>query len=306
MTKRTRGHCFTINNPTEEDKAQVESLKDLPHFKYLIYQLEEGENKTPHYQGYVQYSQPQAYKVTTDVLKRGRVVSAAGTPQQNQRYCSKNEGRLDGPWEYGDVPTQGKRTDLDAACEILKSGGTLKRVAEESPSVFVKYYKGLEALRTVIHNREPRNFLTELYVFYGDPGTGKSWTAHEIAKEEIYTCTGGNTGIWWDRYEGQRYVLFDEFKSNIPLGTLKRLADRYPVTVDRKGLTPVEFTSRCLIITTNIDPTDWYAGDRVTDTERDALRRRITFLVKFSRGSVPVIEHDVRENKFDLPICPFV
>lgn len=305
--KRTRGHWFVINNPTEEDKAQVLSLRDRAHFKYLVFQLEEGdEEKTPHFQGYVQYDQPLRRKYTTDVLKRACVKPADGSPASNKRYCTKNTGRLDGPWEFGESPSQGKRTDLESASEIIRTGGTLKQVAESNPSTFIKYYKGLEVYKETISPTKPRDFLTELWVFYGEPGTGKSWSAHEIAKNDLYPLSPANSGAWWDGYTGQHYVLIDEFKSNLPLGTLKRLADRYPLSVDRKGHTGVQFVSRTLIITTNLHPDDWYSGDKITDTERAALKRRFTYLVRFSRGSLPVIEYDVRENKTDLPICPFV
>lgn len=306
LLQRIRGHRFTINNPTEEDREQVLSLQKEKHFKYLIFQLEEGENKTPHFQGYVNWSEKKTLLSTTRLLKRGHILPGHASPKSNRDYATKLIGRLDGPWEFGDCPAPGKRSDLEDAAETLKSTGSLKRVAEEHPTAFIKFYRGLEVYKNTIVPTKPRDFLTELYVFYGDPGTGKSWTAHEISKSDIYPLSFGNSGIWWDGYEGQSFVLIDEFKSNLPLGTLKRLADRYPVKVDRKGLTSVEFTSRTLVITTNIDPSDWYAGDKVSDTEREALKRRITFLVRFSRGSFPVIEYDVRENKTDLPICPFV
>ena len=48
---RTRGYCFTINNPSDDDYQEIKLLKDIA--KYLIVGKEFGEEKTLHYQGYV-------------------------------------------------------------------------------------------------------------------------------------------------------------------------------------------------------------------------------------------------------------
>jgi len=42
---------FTINNPIDEDRDRLISLKEDANVNYLIYQLEEGEEGTPHFQG---------------------------------------------------------------------------------------------------------------------------------------------------------------------------------------------------------------------------------------------------------------
>jgi len=42
---------FTINNPTDEDQIRLTSLKDEANVQYFIYQLEQGDEGTPHFQG---------------------------------------------------------------------------------------------------------------------------------------------------------------------------------------------------------------------------------------------------------------
>lgn len=61
---------------------------------------------------------------------------------------------MSGPWERGswEEGGQGRRNDLSAAIASLKAGG-LKRVAEENPTAYVKYSKGLKALAQEL---EPR------------------------------------------------------------------------------------------------------------------------------------------------------
>ena len=54
--KPSRAWCFTINNPTHK----VLFPDGLPDgIKYIVYQLERGEQGTPHLQGFIQLSRPQ-------------------------------------------------------------------------------------------------------------------------------------------------------------------------------------------------------------------------------------------------------
>lgn len=92
--------CFTLNNPGD---ARVPY--DSKIVQYLCYQLEEGENKTPHYQGFVQFVDR---KITMKRVKqflgdRYHVEAMkARDPLDAIRYTKKEKGRLDGPWEHGE------------------------------------------------------------------------------------------------------------------------------------------------------------------------------------------------------------
>lgn len=70
-------------------------------------------------------------------------------------YCCKDESRLAGcePYSWGVRPVkqQGKRTDLDNAVAVFKAavGNTqdkLRATAEQCPTAYIKFYKGLEAM----------------------------------------------------------------------------------------------------------------------------------------------------------------
>lgn len=97
--------CFTINNPGE---YRPQLKKDTT--QYLCYQLERGEKGTPHLQGVVQF-----HSRNTSLASVKRVVSEKGhfermrsrDPQDAIDYCKKEEGRLDGPWEYGEYLKKG-------------------------------------------------------------------------------------------------------------------------------------------------------------------------------------------------------
>ena len=60
---------------------------------------------------------------------------ARGTAEQNKAYCSKEDTRIDGPWEVGICSTQGKQTGLDEATALVASGTPLVEVARTFPVV---------------------------------------------------------------------------------------------------------------------------------------------------------------------------
>ncbi|KAJ8174453.1 hypothetical protein LV161_008855 [Aspergillus fumigatus] len=115
-TIQTPYWCFTLNNPGD---ARVPY--DPKIVQYLCYQLEEGESKTPHYQGFVQFVD----KKTT--LKRAKQflgdryhleAMKATDPLDAIRYTKKEKGRLDGPWEHGELllarSNKRKRSQMEA------------------------------------------------------------------------------------------------------------------------------------------------------------------------------------------------
>ena len=53
-TPSARHVCFTYNNPSSSPTQFQALLQAAERIRYAIFQLEEGENGTPHYQGYVE------------------------------------------------------------------------------------------------------------------------------------------------------------------------------------------------------------------------------------------------------------
>ncbi|GIK03865.1 hypothetical protein Aspvir_007940 [Aspergillus viridinutans] len=74
--------------------------------QYLLYQLKEGELKTCHYQGVCQFlDKNTSLKKAKDVLGQRAHCEPmkAKNPLDAVNYCRKEKGRLDGPWEYGEL-----------------------------------------------------------------------------------------------------------------------------------------------------------------------------------------------------------
>lgn len=97
--QKFRGFVFTINNYTDEDIVEVMVIAE--QCVYLIAGFEEGEQGTPHIQGYMYFKNP---RYLTKMFTRAWVEAAKGSPLENYTYCSK-EGDF---WEHGEIPCQGR------------------------------------------------------------------------------------------------------------------------------------------------------------------------------------------------------
>lgn len=97
---RSRAWCFTINNPTKwgyENHGTVAHDLELLECTRYVFQLEEGENETPHYQGVIYFKNPMSLSSLKDVFKKAHWERCMNW-RKSIVYCSKEEGRIEGPW----------------------------------------------------------------------------------------------------------------------------------------------------------------------------------------------------------------
>lgn len=115
-------------------------------------------------------------------------------------------------------------------------------------------------------------------VYYGRTGAGKTRAVYDNLPnpESIYVHPGGS---WFDGYDGQPIVLFDDFGgSEFKLQYFLKLLDRYPMQVPIKGGF-VNFCPHEIYITSNLNPNDWYRNANAEHVR--AMFRRITFSFEF-------------------------
>lgn len=287
---RKRNYCFTINNPGEL-QFQEEDLETYK-IKYIAYSLEEGENGTPHFQGFVLFINPRTLLGVKRLafFNRAHLEIMNGTFQQNLTYITKAPLSFH---EFGQRPeAQGKRNDLEEVKnKIMSEGLTYDDCLLEYPMIcarYPKYVRQIVALRNKKKAREARtkNKRKRVYVLWGKPGTGKTrfvYDHHPI--EDIYTLTfgdGSSNSLWFDDYQGEKILLLDDFYGNIKYNYLLRLLDNYPMRVQEKGsFNYLNF--KYIYITSNKRPSKWY--DRAKIPDQGALVRRIGGIVHLKKSS---------------------
>jgi len=269
---RSRGRhwCFTLNNPTPEEKVKLSEISQTSRgFKYMVYQIEMGLEGTPHIQGYIEFQNSVRFNhVKSLISPRIHLEKRRGTREQARQYCMKEDSRIEGPFETGTwIPDVGSgfRSDLESIRSDVKAGKSSRELWEDHFATMVRYNRAIDSYRQCISPL--RDAGPVVHVLYGPPGTGKS----KWCLDTFRGCYWKSQDKWWDEYESQDTVVIDEFYGWLKFSILLRICDRYPLRLERKGGF-VNFTSSTIVICSNTKPRDWYPNV----TNFDAFIRRVT------------------------------
>lgn len=267
---RARNWCFTINN---WDQSDLDAIKEKA--TYVVCQAECGESGTPHLQGYAEFDTTMRLSAVRKLSKRAHWETRRGTQEQAIAYCKKEDTRVDGPWEFGEKKEQGKREDVLIVKEMIDEGATIADVQDAYFESWVRNYKAFDRYKR--DRTESRNWEMEVLVYWGPPGTGKT----RKAVEDNPGAYMKPEGEWWDGYTGQECVIMDDFYgSRMSWGFLLKLLDRYPLLVPFKGGFH-QFSSKRIIITSNVDCHEWYDFVGKPQMKLQALLRRVTRKIHF-------------------------
>lgn len=283
--------CYDLDTFTVPD--------DDPDFRYCVYQVEIcPTTQREHIQGYVEFNANKRVGGLRKLLGGSdiKLLKRNGNAQQARHYCmcpgpqcpedSISKDHKDykhdkiiyslpiefGKWT-GKSGNQGKRHDLDDFATAVRSGKRDWELAEEFPRQWLLHSTRVPNLRSAVKPalRDP----PQVTIIWGPTGLGKTYVAYDNHPiEDIHKMEG--TYQWFDGYQGQPVIIFDEFRSQLKIAYLLQLLDRYPMKVPVKG----SFTNWLpthIYITSNIDPELWYPN--VSPESRAALKRRITKVI---------------------------
>jgi len=268
---RSRNWIITWNNPDAPIEQVLRAQDDV---RFACGQREIGEEcGTLHEHAYVEFTRPRSHASLRKLLPKARIEERKGTREQARVYCSKEETLVPGTrWEFGEWAEQGKRNDLREIQQALRGGASVCDIYDKYPMLAARYPRFID--RCADYATEPRNWKTEVRVFLGPTGCGKTQLAHELLPD-IWVRPDG---AWFDGYDRHKHVLFDDFDGGRDCGIsyrfLLRLLDRYRLQVPIKGGFK-EWVPRIIIITTNVEPRAWYPWEDYAPLERriDEIRR---------------------------------
>lgn len=266
----TAGKCrnvvFTANNYDPNRVADlVATLQAWGAVTYFVFGKEVAPTTgTPHLQGYLELKSPYLWtsiqaklNVVYPVAATSKVWTTRrrGTAQQAADYCKK-DGDIT---EWGEISKQGERTDLKELAEEIKAKKrTVEEIAMEDPYAFHKFGRTLQQIQTISQRYEYRQWRTEGIWYYGPTGIGKTYKAMQGYSVDTHyiKCLDDQ---WWDGYNGQDIVIFNEFRGQITFHELLDLADEWPKTVKQRNKEPVQFLAKKLIITCIKHPKDLFS-----------------------------------------------
>lgn len=270
---RSRAWCFTINNPVDD------TIPQNWDYSYLVYQKEKGDSGTEHLQGYLYLKNAVRFATVKKLDATAHWEPARGTAEENKAYCTKEEGRIAGPWELGTMPKQGKRNDIAELKALLDEGKPLTEIAQIQFGNYLRFSRGIEKYQLLI--TKPRNWEMVVEVIWGPTGVGKTRQAFEEHPNAYFKSRSNGGNNWWDGYVNQEVVVVDEFYGWFTWDFMLRLCDRYPLSVETKG-GAVQFVAKKIIFTSNTHPKEWYKAMTEKygwDANTNPLCRRISKLI---------------------------
>ena len=152
---RARGFCVTdfILDPTFWGNYVSKT-------EYVVCGLETcPKTGKQHYQIYMYFKNARSVNAVRKDLSPRHVEIAKGTPEENRKYCTK-EGNFT---EFGVMPKQGKRVDLEELFDMAAAGAPIVEIADTERCTWARNWRALEKYKSL---KEPtRNWVTEVNIY---------------------------------------------------------------------------------------------------------------------------------------------
>lgn len=260
----------------------IPSLNTAKKHKFSIFQLERAPTTGRlHLQGYSELTTMQRFTWIQNNWEHFRSVHferRQGSREQAINYCKKEETRVRGPWEIGTNTGQGHRSDLVEIADEIRSGKELADIANNHPSSFIRYSRGIEKLVGFIGPKRKIDWEIEVIVYWGTSGSGKTTKAkNDFPDAYIWMPQRGQT-VWWDGYQGEETIIIDEFANNFQYHYALRILAEPGIRVETKGGTICLYAKR-IVITAMEPPQSWWSSVK---ENRYALYRRIHYCYRFT------------------------
>lgn len=207
---------------------------------------------------------------------------AIGSSMDNRRYCTKDDTRVLGPWEFGEIPSVGRPTSkhtLDEAVAALEEAKyDLDVLARSQPVLFGKFHRQLEAItarcqpKPVVDFSQPREWqskVVDLIKTQADSRSvnwfvdlegsqGKTYLSkHLIAEYDAFYCTGGRHLDVCHAYNNQNIIIFDftrEKEDHICYSTIETLKNGLVFSSKYNSTTKVRPHNAHILIFANFEP----------------------------------------------------
>lgn len=283
MASQHRNVLFTISFTSERPLEELLDLEAFPEWvTFVIYQLEVGAEGTEHFQGYMELRGKHSFAQICAIpgMEHAHLEPRRGTGLQARDYCSKQDTRVDGPWQRGTMKEQGKRNDLLAVKARVDEGTALKEIQQEHFGTMIRYGKAIGEYKRRMTSA--RDFKSIVCLFVGPAGSGKSTVAKWIANQlgTVYKAPQPkNSGAYYDDYDGQDVLFLDEFDgSRMKPTTFNELCDRHEVVLPVHGGSGHQMVSRYIFICSNYAPKFWWKGRN--EFQLKQTTRRIDYVFK--------------------------
>lgn len=288
-TKSYRKYQLTINNPTEHGfsheiiKANIQALSGC-----LYWCMCDEEGATPHTHVYMAFEHAKEFASVQRRFYGAHIEAAKGTHRENRDYIRK-----EGKWrdsdksetnksetfeESGELPEESDRRvkQSEAILARVIDGASNAEIMREYPSAMLHLPRIEQARQTFLEEKYRKEFrkLTVEYI-WGETGVGKT---RKVMEKHGYenVCRVTNYAHPFDSYTGQDVIVFDEFRSSLPLSDMLCYLDGYPLMLPCRYADRVACYTKVYILS-NISLDKQYPNVQLEEPASfDAFKRRLT------------------------------
>lgn len=285
----SRKYQLTINNPREhgfDHEAIRAAIGSLSSCFYWCLCDEVGQEDTPHTHIYLAFRNAVMFSTLQSRFYGAHIESARGSHRENRDYIRK-----EGKWvqdakhgtnlpdtfeESGELPEEPQRRqkDSEAILAMISDGATNAEILREFPTAMNRL-QHIETARQTLLEEQYRTTFRTLHVTYiwGKTGVGKTRSVMERhGYENVYRVT--NYAHPFDGYAGQDVILFDEFRSSLPVSDMLKYLDGYPVKLPCRYADKMACFTQVYVVS-NINFEAQYPNIQLEEPETwQAFRRR--------------------------------
>ena len=287
---KSRKYQLTFNNPVEHGfthEVIKTTLASFPGMQYWCMCDEIGEQGTPHTHLYLYSPNAILFSTLQQCFLGAHIEAAKGSHRENRDYIRKEGRWLDDAKhetnlpetfeESGALPIErDKRESISSEIlSLIQSGSSNAEILVQYPSAMNRL-QHIEAARQTLLEECYSNQWRDLEVTYlwGKTGVGKTRSIMEkYGYSRVYRVT--NYDHPFDDYKGQDVILFEEFRSSLPIQDMLKYLDGYPLML------PCRYSNKAACFTkvylvSNIPLSAQYPNVQVSEPETyRAFCRRI-------------------------------
>lgn len=242
---KSRKYQLTFNNPVEHGfthEVIKTTLASFPGMQYWCMCDEIGEQGTPHTHLYLYSPNAILFSTLQQRFLGAHIEAAKGSHRENRDYICKEGRWLDDAKhetnlpetfeESGALPIErDKRESISSEIlSLIQSGSSNAEILVQYPSAMNRL-QHIEAARQTLLEECYSNQWRDLEVTYlwGKTGVGKTRSIMEkYGYSRVYRVT--NYDHPFDDYKGQDVILFEEFRSSLPIQDFFRMRHKSKVT----------------------------------------------------------------------------
>lgn len=207
-----------------------------------------GKNGTYHTHLFLCFDSPVRFKTIKGNFITAHIESAKGSIEQNLTYIMKSgkwsstdkaETTIDGTFEeFGEKPAEnkGKNRDLEELYHMIVNEELTNSEIIRLNNDYILHIEKLDRIRTM-HLQEKfkgtRRLQLEVTYVQGITGSGKSRDILDtFGDENVYRVT--DMLHPFDHYNCEKVLVFEEFRSSLPLKDMLNYLDIYPIQLQAR------------------------------------------------------------------------